>query len=128
MVKTTYLDWIQFKDSIEKDIGKNPNGILIFDISLRYGSIESDIINLARQYGFSPELTEVEKTILNENSNDPDLYIDGVYDLSQSAEDYLNDMLQQIGIEKYYFGRIPEGEIWGLFPFDEDEEIDEDEE
>jgi hypothetical protein len=128
MIKTTYLDWKQFKDSVEKSIEKEPDGILLFDISLRYGSIESDIVNVARQYGFSPELTEEERTILNENSNDPDNHIEFIYELSQEAEDYLNDMLQQIGIDKYYFGRITEGEIWGLFPFEEEEETDDNEE
>ena len=105
----------QFRNDVETDIANNPDGILIYDISIRGGTIETDIISFAEQYGFDPEWTEEEKEII-ENETSPDHYIEYVYETSQKAEDYLNAMLEEHGINGWIFGRFSEGEIWGLFP------------
>lgn len=105
----------QFRNDVETDMRCNPDGILIYDISIRGGTIETDIISFAEQYGFDPEWTEEEKEII-ENNTSPDHYIEYVYETSQDAEDYLNEMLEEHNIKGWIYERFSEGEIWGLFP------------
>lgn len=121
----------QFKKDTEETIKKEPNGSLIFDIQCRYGSIETDIISIAEKYGFDPKWSEEDKKIIENSEShrlDIELQNDGLewlYEISQNAENYLNDLLEKVGIKGYFFSRISESEIWGLFPtwidYDDDE-------
>lgn len=104
-----------FENNVRTDIANNPDGILIYDISVRGGTIETDIISFAEQYGYDPKWTEEEKEII-ENETSPDHYIEYVYETSQDAEDYLNAMLEEHNINGWIFERFSEGEIWGLWP------------
>lgn len=117
----------EFKKDTEETIKENPDGALIYDISLRYGSIETDIISYAEYYGFDPEWTEEQRKIIEESNNaDNALYESGLEwlnEVSDGAESYLNDLLQKADIDGWSFARISESEIWGLWPdsiFNED--------
>jgi hypothetical protein len=111
----------QFRNDVETDIANNPYGIMIFDISVRYGEIETDIIGIAEKYGFDPEWTEEEQEIIDTEES-PDNYIESINETSQKAEDYLNSLLQWVGIKDWGFTRYSEAEVWGLYPLDTDDE------
>ena len=109
-----------FESDIRYLISKEPEGCLIFDISLRGGSIETDIVRFAEQYGYDARWTAEEKaTLAREDETHcpcPDYYITSIYDKSMYAEEWLNFRLEDIGITDYAFVRFSENEIWGLFP------------
>lgn len=105
----------KFRTEVKRDMISNPDGLLIFDIQCRYRTIESDIIAFAQHYGFDPEWTDDEQLIIDE-SDTPDDEIEFIHETSQDAEDYLNSLLQWVGIKDWHFMRISESEIWGLFP------------
>lgn len=109
-----------FSDDIKQMIKKESDGCLIFDISLRGGSIETDIVRYAEYYGYDARWTEEEKAILAKEYAGvcpcPDHFIEGIYDESTDAEEWLNFKLEDIGILDYAFVRFSENETWGLFP------------
>ena len=109
-----------FESDIRYLIKKESTGSIIFDISLRGGSIETDIVRFAEQYGYDARWTDEEKAILaREYASSwpcPDHYIEGIYDESVDVEEWLNFKLEDIGILEYAFVRLSDNEVWGLFP------------